>query len=392
MMDISKESGSLVPESEALHSSGGLQRSYMKLVETQKIAFDPSQWKALQQLQFLLDELCRVRPLSKRWPFIKHFISSRNLSLYIFGDVGRGKSMLMNLFYEACPVGVKRRVHFDVFMIEVHQYIHHFRHQGNGDALSTLAEKIKISYRILCFDEFHVTDIADAMILGRLFSKLFELGVVLIITSNRHPKDLYQGGLQKEQLQFFEKLLSDYANIIELNTQMDYRSALNRQVEVYYFPLDKHEPEFILKKYRQLAGNSELKPLVLDVFQHKLTLSATYGDVVVVQFAELCAKPLGAIDYLALVGHFNYAIVRGIPKLSADKRNEAKRFVTLIDVLYEHKVGLICSAEAAPHELYQDGDGAFEFRRATSRLLEMQSYNYWQLTAERREKRRPGQS
>jgi len=385
MRYMAKSNGPMVLENEKVPSGDRLQSAYMKLVESNKIEFNQNQWKVLQHLQLLLDELCKAKPLTERWPlpFSNRFLTGRSLGLYIFGDVGRGKSMLMNLFYEACPEAVKRRVHFNVFMIEVHRFIHHFRHQGNGDALSMLAEDIKISYRILCFDEFQVTDIADAMILGRLFSKLFELGVILVITSNRHPRDIYQGGVQKEQFEFFEKLLSSHTKIIELDTPRDYRSALNRQTDVYHFPLDKHEPGFIVKKYRQLAGEAELKPLVLDVYQHKLVLSATNGSVALVQFHEICAKPFGAIDYMALVGRFKFVIVRGVPKLSADKRNEAKRFVTLIDVLYEHKVGLICSAEAPPHELYQEGDGAFEFRRTASRLLEMQSHSYWQLTAER---------
>jgi len=382
MLNISKESGVPVLGRDTTPDNGGLQSAYLKLVECQKIEYDQNQWKVLQHLQLLLDELCKIKPLTKRWPlhFSKRFIAGNNLSLYIHGDVGRGKSMLMNLFYEACPETVKRRAHFNEFMVEVHHFIHHSPHQGNRDALSALAENIKASCRVLCFDEFHVTDVADAMILGRLFSKLFEFGVILVITSNRHPKNLYQGGVQKEQFQFFENLLSSHTHILELDTPRDYRSTLSRHSEVYYFPLDKQEPGFIVNKYRQLAGDSGLKPLVLDVYRHKLTLSATNGNVVLVRFEELCAKPLGVIDYLALVGRFQYVIVRGIPKLSADKRNEAKRFVTLIDVLYEHKVKLICSAEAPPHELYLEGDGAFEFRRTASRLLEMQSQRYWQLT------------
>lgn len=380
MTKILGDNGLPVPAYEAAISGKGLERSYMQLVGMNKIEFDHGQWEVLQQLQYLLDSLCEIKPRAKRslWPQAKSPNDGEGLSLYIFGDVGRGKSMLVQLFYDACPEAVKRRIHFNAFMIEVHQFIHQSRRQGGGDALIILAKKIKASYQVLCFDEFHVTDIADAMILGRLLSILFELGVVLVITSNRHPNELYQGGIQKEQFHFFLKVLSGHAKIIELTAQKDYRSVLNRQQEAYYFPLDKHEPEFILKKYQEFSGDTEMKPLVLDVFRHQLNLSATNGNVVLVEFEELCAKPLGSIDYLALVEQFCYVIIRGIPKLSADKRNEARRFVNLIDVLYEHKIRLVCTAEVPPHLLYEEGDGAFEFKRAVSRLLEMQSQKYWQ--------------
>lgn len=287
--------------------------------------------------------------------------------------------MLMELFYDACPVAQKRRVHFHVFMLEVHIFIHQWRQQNSTDAISAFAKKIRKSFLILCFDEFQVTDIADAMILGRLLGKLFELGIIVVITSNRHPVDLYQGGLQREQFLVFTRLLQKAADVIELAAREDYRlKHLHTLETTYYFPLDAHAEEFVLQSYNKFTNFAAMQPGIIQVLGRKVELSAIHGDIAFTSFNELCAKPLGPADYMEIAREFSTLIMAEIPKLSAENRNEAKRFIILIDILYEHKVKLICTAEAPVQELYPEDDGVFEFRRTVSRLIEMQSEVYFQ--------------
>ena len=361
--------------------SGLLEQQYNHQVAQLHIQHDEAQFIALQKLQTLLDNLLASITYDQN-PLLHKLLSptpEKCQSLYIFGDVGRGKSMLMDLFYEACPFKQKRRVHFNMFMLEVHAFIHECRQQNNTDAISALAKKIRASVLLLCFDEFHVTDIADAMILGRLFSKLFESGVVVVITSNRHPDDLYLGGLQREQFLIFTQLLQRESQIIELVAKEDYRlSHLHALETTYYFPQDAHAKEFVQHSYNEFTNYADMQPGVLQVQGRQVVLSAVHGDVVLTSFEELCEHPLGSADYLEIASEFSTLIMAGIPKLTPEKRNEAKRFMTLIDALYEHKVKLICTAEVPAQELYTEGDGVFEFRRTVSRLIEMQSEAYFQ--------------
>ena len=361
-------------------SSGLLEKKYRELVEQQHIQYDDAQSVVLQQLQSLLDKLSQGLVYEQKTRMEKLFSNppEKAQSIYIFGDVGRGKSMLMTLFFEACPFETKRRVHFNTFMQEVHFFIHQNHEQLQGDSISTLAKNISESVSVLCFDEFHVTDIADAMIIGRLFSKLFELGIIFVITSNRHPNDLYQGGLQREQFLFFVEVLYNTVQVIELAAKKDYRLSYQSQGNNYYFPLDYHETEFIKNRFIELTDSTTMQAGVLYVSGRKIILSAVHQDVALSSFEALCEQPLGAADYLAIAKKFNTLIFSGIPRLSSEKRNEAKRFMTLIDILYEHKIRLICSADTPAHEIYVEGDGVFEFNRTVSRLIEMQSKNYFQ--------------
>jgi cell division protein ZapE len=361
--------------------SGLLEKHYNNQVAQNHIQHDHAQFIALQHLQALLDNLLAFADYDRK--SVTHKLLSsppeKCQSLYIFGDVGRGKSMLMALFYEACPIKQKRRVHFNMFMQEVHAFIHYWRQQYNTDAISGMAKKIRASVLVLCLDEFHVTDIADAMILERLFSKLFESGIIVVITSNRHPDDLYLGGLQREQFLIFTSLLQREAKIIELVAKEDYRLMhLHALGATYYFPLDAHASEFILKSYNEFTNFAAIRAGALKVLGRKVTLSGVHGDIALTSFNELCMQPLGSADYLEIAREFGTLIMAEIPKLTSDKRNEAKRFMTLIDALYEHKVKLICTAEAEAQELYTEGDGAFEFKRTISRLIEMQSESYLQ--------------
>jgi cell division protein ZapE len=357
-----------------------LEQRYLHQVEQQALQYDEIQFIAIHHLQTLLDKLLLTDAPSK--PFARKLgltTPQKCPSIYLFGDVGRGKSMLMDLFYEVCPLKQKRRVYFHTFMQEVHAFIHQTQQQNLPDAIPTLAKKIKDTTLLLCFDEFHVTDIADAMILQRLFSRLFELGVVMVITSNRHPKDLYQGGLQKQQSLAFTQLLQNEASIIELTAKKDYRLSYTRAAKTtYYFPLDAKAGDFVQQTYNGLTHSAAKQSGVLQLLGRQVFLSAVHKNIALLSFAELCVQPLGSADYLTLANQFNTLIVTDIPKLTADKRNEAKRFVTLIDTLYEHKVQFICTAEVPAHALYTEGDGVFEFKRTISRLMEMQSESYLQ--------------
>lgn len=360
--------------------SGELERCYFALIEQGRVQYDAAQHGVLAHLQDLLNDLT-AHVNHGRKPIVEKFFSPplpKCKSLYIYGGVGRGKSMLMEMFYEACPFADKRRVHFNSFMVEVHAFVHRCRQEKIHDALSVLAGQIRQTTRLLCFDEFHVTDIADAMIVGRFFNKLFELGVVTVMTSNRHPNDLYQGGLQREQFLFFVRVLQREANILQLAAKKDFRlrHAPYALKTAYYYPLGDNAAAFLQQAYEDLTLGAPMRSAELPVFGRSVRLAAVHADVAFTTFDELCVQPLGAADYLRIAEEFGTIIMAGIPKLTAAYRNEAKRFVTLIDALYEHKVKLICSAEAPARELYVEGDGAFEFERTVSRLMEMQSEAY----------------
>lgn len=353
-----------------------LKQAYLKHIKQQRISYDAVQWQAIKQLQHIMDKLVlfanyRQRLLARKFRF-KHKTDCP--SVYLFGDVGRGKSMLMNLFYETCPIEDKKRVYFHQFMLDLHHFIHQTHTLNQDNALNLLAQNLRDEAVLLCFDEFHITNIADAILLERLFQQLFKLGVVVVITSNRHPKQLYQGGIQQEQVLSFAALLQNQAQLIELNTDTDYRLRHNTDKKNnYHFPLDEHAKHFIQHNYNQLTNHAKKYPAVLQLLGRELKLSAIHNNVALLSFRELCEQPLGSADYLELAQRFNTILITDIPKLNADKRNEAKRFITLIDALYEHKVQLFCTAEVEATALYTEGEGAFEFKRTVSRLMEMQS-------------------
>ncbi len=356
-----------------------LEKQYNDLVAQGHIQYEPAQIIALQHLQTLLDNLMTAVEYQQKSTLHKLLLPkpANYQSLYIYGNVGRGKSMLMDLFFDACPIRQKKRVHFHAFMLEVHAFIHQWRRQNNTDAISALAKHIRESELLLCFDEFHVSDIADAMILVRLFRRLFELGIVVVITSNCHPNELYHDGLQRELFLPFVGLLQEKAKVIELVADQDYRlSHLHALKTTYYYPLDEQAAKFVRQSYNELTNFAPLKPDALEVLGRKVVLTAVHGNVALTSFDELCMHALGPADYLEIGNRFDILILANIPKLTNEKCNEAKRFVTLIDALYEHKVKLICTAEVPAQELYIVGEGSFEFERTVSRLIDMQSESY----------------
>ncbi|MDO9141619.1 MAG: cell division protein ZapE [Methylobacter sp.] len=359
---------------------GLLVKHYNGLVAQGHIEYEPAQMVAIHHLQTLLDNLTAAAEYGQKSILRKVFSAkpANYQSLYLYGNVGRGKSMLMDLFFDACPIREKKRVHFHAFMQDVHTFIHHWRKQNSTDAVAALAEHIRASELLLCFDEFHVSDIADAMILLRLFKRLFELGIVVVITSNCHPNELYHDGLQRDLFLPFVGLLQQKAQVIELLAKQDYRlSHLQALKTTYHYPLDEKAAAFVRQSYNELTHFAPQKPGVIEVLGRKVVLSAVHGNVALTSFDELCMHALGPADYLEIGSCFDIVILADIPKLTVEKCNEAKRFVTLIDALYEHKVKLICTAEVPAQELYTTGEGAFEFERTVSRLIDMQSESYW---------------
>jgi cell division protein ZapE len=358
---------------------GLLQKRYFKEIEQGHIQYDPAQEVLLNLLQEHLENVVLFARAERKKGWRNLFVQeSKNCnSLYIYGGVGCGKSMLMDLFFEACPIQQKRRVHFHAFMQEVHRYNYQWRKKNQGSPIPELAKKIRNSTLLLCFDEFQVADIADAMILKRLFTELFDLGVVMTATSNRRPDELYKGGLQRDLFLPFIRLLKEQAKIVELKSKEDYRLVhLNALESTYHFPLNNDAELFLQFGYNELTNHAQMKPETFTVLGRKVTLSAVHGDIALVTFDEICLNPLGAADYLEIARRFNTLMISRIPRFFPENRNEAKRFVTLIDILYEHKVKLICTAAAPPMELYTEGDGVFEFQRTASRLMEMQSDKY----------------
>ena len=302
--------------------------------------------------------------------------------IYVYGDVGRGKSMLMDRFFDEVEITKKRRVHFHSFMQEVHHRIYLLREEykknkKEADFLPRLAKAIAKEAQLLCFDEFQVKDIADAMILSRFFALLFAEGVTVVATSNRPPEDLYKDGLKRENFLPFIDLLKEKLEIVRLGGKEDYRRKKLGSLETTYFtPLGKKADKFLKDLFAELASNHKPEPHNLDVNGRKLTLPRTYAHVAWCSFAELCATPLAAADYLKIAEEFDAVLLENIPILSSAKRNEATRFITLIDIFYENKTHLICTAEVSPEKLYPKGDNRFEFDRTISRLIEMQSADY----------------
>jgi len=343
-----------------------------KRISAGELIFDDAQMKAAQELDNLQVRLKTTR--SKPWFFSRK--TSKPKGLYLWGGVGRGKSMLMDWFYETTPVSAKQRVHFHAFMLDVHQRITHYRKSKEGDPIKPVAEDIAETAELLCFDEFHVTDITDAMILSRLFEALWSRGVVVVATSNRPPDDLYKNGLNRALFEPFIKMMSEHLIIHEFSGDTDHRLRQLTAAPVYYSPLGAESEAALDAAWQRLTGAAKGRETVLKVQGRDLVLKQTAAGVARTSFNRLCAQPLGAADYLRLSHAFQTLILEKVPQMGPEKRNEAKRFVTLIDALYETRTKLIMSAEVVPHELYKGGDGSFEFERTASRLVEMRSADY----------------
>jgi cell division protein ZapE len=346
-------------------------------IATGQIELDPAQRAAAQQLDRLADALSKWRPPGSG--ILGGLFGSRQpppRGLYIHGKVGRGKTMLMDLFYDEVEFTPKRRVHFHAFMSEVHDLINTARKREDGDPISYAASQIAANARLICFDEFHVTDIADAMILGRLFTALFAEPIVLVATSNVPPSGLYRDGLNRQLFLPFVALLEATVAVLELASARDYRLEKLAGQSLYFSPTGPAADNALREVFFRLTGKLRGEPRYIDIKGRRLRISEAAEGVAFVTFAELCDSPLGANDYLGIADAFHSVILSGIPILAPERRAAARRLVTLVDTLYDRHVGLIVSADAEPDALHPEGDESFLFERTASRLIEMRSPEY----------------
>jgi cell division protein ZapE len=363
---------------------GHVLSAYDKLLQQGELRADGEQRRAAQHLDMLA---LRLAAKTEKPSLLARLFGAAPLlpprGLYLWGKVGRGKSFLMDLFYDHADVTPKRRVHFHAFMLDVHARLHRYRqHPKFGDdPIPPTARDLAQEARLLCFDEMQISDIADAMIVGRLFTALFAEEVCVVTTSNRPPADLYKDGLNRALFLPFIQLLEQELDILSLNGPTDYRLERLSGVQVYHVPNGPVATAKLSQAFFQLTDHevedaASVPSETLEVQGRHLHVPKALKGVAVFSFKRLCDAPLGAADYLAIAHRYHTLILVGVPQLGPDKRNQAKRFVTLIDALYEHKVKLLCAADAPPEQLYPAGDGSFEFERTVSRLMEMQSADY----------------
>ncbi|KJV10978.1 hypothetical protein VZ95_01345 [Elstera litoralis] len=373
---------------DSLSTASPLKR-YRAAVKAGRMQDDALQIGILTRLESLQAELAGYVPVGAEPPRWLGWLkrdrrSVRPRGLYIHGSVGRGKSMVMDLFFATAPVPKKRRVHFHAFMAEIHSRLHILRREhkdGLADPLAKVAEEVAEQTWLLCFDEFVVNDIADAMILGRLFQALFDRGIVMVATSNFPPSMLYKDGLHRDRFEPFIALLEQTVETLTLDGPRDYRRLRRLGEPVYFAPLGPAATQALDAAFLDLTDEKRGQPESVTVNGRSVPVPQAARGVARFHFDDLCAKPLGASDYLAIAQRYHTLLLDTVPLLSPENHNEARRFITLIDALYEAKTKLLMAAEAFPDQLYPEGRGAFEFQRTASRLMEMQSEEYRLLPA-----------
>ncbi|WP_027169150.1 cell division protein ZapE [Mesorhizobium sp. WSM3224] len=389
---------------DGLQTHATVRQRYDHLVQSGAVERDPAQERIVTALDRLTDEISAKRLAQKSsalgWLFARSKPREQVRGLYIHGGVGRGKSMLMDMFFELLPVRRKRRVHFNDFMADVQDRIQkHRQARKNGDVkeddpIPPVARALAEEAWVLCFDEFSVTDIADAMILSRLFSALFAGGVVLVATSNVAPEDLYRDGLNRQLFLPFISLIERNAAVMTLDAEKDYRQEKLDRLPVYVTPDNTAADRALDNAWEAMTHGRPTGEVILTLKGRQLVVPRAAGDAARFSFADLCEKPLGARDYLAIAGRFSTVFIDHVPVLGEGKRNEAKRFILLIDTLYDHRMRLVMSAAAPPQGLYtaKRGTEVFEFERTASRLAEMQSRDWLDGWAERRDEAQPAEA
>ena len=364
-----------------------MRKRYEALLVGGEIERDAAQDRVVQHFDNLLGQLDGRLRAGRDGPLARLFRRARPpiRGLYVWGDVGRGKTMLMDLFFASLPTGItRRRVHFNEFMNDVHERIFRYRSEVKAglrkgeDPIAPVADDLAQEASILCFDEFSVTDIADAMILGRLFTRLFAIGVIVVATSNVAPDKLYQDGLNRSLFLPFIDLLKEHMEVVRLDARTDYRLEKLSAASTYVVGSPAETKEILDAAFLRLTGQARGTSRTLQVKGRTLAIPEAAMGVARFSFAELCERPLGPADYLALAEAFHTIVLDGVPVLAAERRNEIKRLITLIDSLYDRSTKLVVGAAAEPGELYRGKEGkeAFEFQRTSSRLVEMRSTDY----------------
>ena len=361
-----------------------IEKKYDYLLQNNEIEFDQKQFDLLKELSKKSTEffgyinnhsiLSKIGILKARPP----------KGIYIYGQVGRGKSMLMDLFYNSIDIKEKRRVHFNAFMNEVHDEIFKWRQKTkdadginqNTDPVLMVAKLIKKNCKLLCFDEFQVEDIADAMILGRLFKILFEMGILVISTSNIHPRNLYLNGLNRDTFLPFIDKLEENMDVYNLEASKDYRMDRIKDTKVYFFPDNEKNQKYYIDTWQNLIGSIEVSNRILTVKGRELLIDRSAGKYALFSYVDLCVKPLGVADYIEIAKNYDVIFISNIPVIDPKKRNEIKRFINLIDTFYETKKILFILAETAPKDIMIGGKDDSIFQRTVSRLEEMQSAEY----------------
>ena len=362
---------------------------YQSLVTAGEIEADPAQAMAVEAYVALETRLADYKPGSKNGFLGRLFGGEKKngdhpRGLYMHGEVGRGKTMLMDMFFHVSPVTHKRRAHFHEFMADVHERIYGFRQKiaagdiADSDPIRLTAQSVFEEAWLLCFDEFHVTDIADAMILGRLFERLFALGTVVVATSNVAPADLYKGGLNRALFLPFIAQIETHMEVLRLDARTDFRLEKLAGARMWLVPADAAADAALDTAFLRLTGGARGEPRDLPIKGRVLHIPRAAHGVARFSFAELCEQPLAASDYLRLAHDYHTIMLDHVPVMDYDQRNAAKRFISLIDTLYDNGVKLIASAAADPVSLYQAAEGveANEFKRTSSRLIEMGSESY----------------
>jgi cell division protein ZapE len=359
-----------------------LARRYAELVSAGELTPDAGQDVAVQALQGVLDRLAALEQNGSVGLFNRALAwirkSGAHRGVYLWGDVGRGKTMLMDMFFEAAPVANKRRQHFHAFMADIHERLHKARAAtlaNGGDPVGHVATEIADGAQLLCFDEFAVHDVADASILGRLFTHLIEAGVIVVATSNVEPARLYEGGRNRDLFLPFISLLSSRLDVVRVDAPTDYRMEKGRVGDVYFAPLGDKATESMDRLFLALAGVGHGAPATLNVKRRTIFIPQSIGRVARMGFGDICGQILAASDFLALASHYDSLLIDDVPVLTPDRRNDARRLIMLIDVLYESRALLAISAAAEPPALYNAAMGAEaqDFSRAASRLMEMRS-------------------
>jgi cell division protein ZapE len=351
---------------------------YNQMVERCEITQDSSQVEVISALQQRYEAFATPQPTGFFERIFGRIDEKQHMKgLYLWGGVGRGKSMLMDIFFNSVPSAQKRRVHFHSFMLEIHANIFKKRNENVDDPLLHVVADLCKDLKLICFDELQVKDIADAMILSRLFFEIIDRDVMVIFTSNRAPQDLYLHGLQREKFLPFIELLQQSLDVMEIVAQNDYRQGRNAaMVQRYIAPHDAQSRRAMYQQFVQLCNSQMPKPMDINVHGRNLHVPLALGDAAWFSFASLCEQPLGSSDYLELAQIFRYFFIENIPHLGADSRNSALRFITLVDILYEARLMLFATAASLPEYLHKEGDGSFEFARTASRLREMMSEDY----------------